>query len=150
VAAHKFPDRHLHLADLAQVDVQLPNLSFSAGLCFHVLMHLPESEVRTVLRQAASLMASGGVLIVDIPAKVRRRFGRRGDAGWHGNTSATLAEFSSWVEPEWRISRWRGLLLFPIHRFPSWTRPWLMKLDRMLCHTPLGRFASYYVIELKR
>ena len=149
VAAAKYLDRVLHQADLTQLTMKVTGRTFQAGLCFHVLMHLPESEVRAFLQQAALLVEKGGVLIVDIPSVARRRIGRRPSSGWHGDTAATLAQFSEWAGPNWQVSRWIGLLLFPIHRFPRWARPWLQSLDRALCRTPLGRLASYYVLELR-
>jgi hypothetical protein len=113
-------------------------------------MHTSENEVRTFLQQAGQLIEKGGVLIVDIPSAPRRRIGSRSASGWHGDTAANLAQFALWAGPEWQISRWQGLLLFPIHRFPGWARPWLQSLDRLLCRSLLGRLASYYVIQLKR
>jgi SAM-dependent methyltransferase len=150
VAAAKYPDRVLHHADLTQVNMKVTGRTFRAGLCFHVLMHLSETEIRAFLQQAALLVEKGGVLIVDIPSATRRRLGRRPTSGWHGNRAASLALFAEWAGPNWRVSRWVGLLLLPIHRFPGWSRPWLQRLDAALCRTPLGRFASYYLLELQR
>jgi hypothetical protein len=82
-------------------------------------MHTSENEVRTFLQQAGQLIEKGGVLIVDIPSAPRRRVGSRSASGWHGDTAVNLAQFALSPGPEWQISRWQGLLLFPIHRFPG-------------------------------
>ena len=148
VAAQKFDDRRLIPADLTQIP--LANAQMQAGLCFHVLMHLPPETIRAFLAEAGRIVRPGGRLIVDIPSAPRRALSRRSASGWHGDTAASIETFRAWAQPQWAVRRWRGILLFPIHRIPAPLRPWLTGLDAWLGRSWLARFASYYVIELTR
>ena len=150
VAAGKYPDRHL-------IQTGLPGLeavegSFKAAMCFHVFMHFDEKLIKESLGGIARVVEAGGVLIMDIPSKHRRELGRRvsSESGWHGNTSATRADLERWAELHWRIIRRRGILFFPIHRFPSAIRPFFRKLDELIGRTPLARFSSYLIYQLER
>lgn len=148
VAAQKYADRHLIPAPITEVP--LADGAMEAGLCFHVLMHLPEETIRAFLAEAARIVRPGGKLIVDIPSAPRRALSRRPKSGWHGDTASDLATFRRWAGAQWQMQEVRGILMLPLHRIPRRVRPWLMRLDAWLGRTFLARYASYYVIELER
>jgi SAM-dependent methyltransferase len=147
-AARKHPRRQLIHADLASTGLE-PR-AFDAAICFHVLMHLDEPMIASVLGEAARLVRPAGRFVFDIPSRDRRSLGRRQPSGWHGDTSASLADVARWAGAAWRLARWRGIVLFPIHRVPSALRGPLRPLDAAIGRTPLGRWSSYLVCELER
>ncbi|MCW7539955.1 class I SAM-dependent methyltransferase [Aquabacterium sp. A7-Y] len=147
-AAAKHPGRRLVHADLRATGLQ--SRAYDAALCFHVLMHLDIGAIRGVFDEAARLLRPGGRLVLDIPSAPRRRLGRRPPSGWHGDTSATLAELQDWAGPAWRLVSWRGLMFFPVHRVPLEWRPALTGIDALIGRTPLARWSSYYACALER
>jgi ubiquinone/menaquinone biosynthesis C-methylase UbiE len=147
-AARKHPGAHLVQADLRATG--LPAQHYRAALCFHVLMHLSPADITALLHEAARVLQPGARLVVDIPSAPRRAWGRRPAQGWHGGTSATLAQLQTWAGPQWRLRQWRGLLWLPIHRLPHALRPWVRPLDSLLNASPLARWASYYACVLER
>lgn len=151
VAARKYSSRRLIHATLPQVDSAVED-RFQAGICFHVFMHLDEKAIAASLQSIAQVVKGGGRLILDIPSRHRRSLSRRrpDESGWHGNTAATASDIEAWAGPQWRIVRRRGVLFFPIHRLPSFARPFFRELDDWIGRTPLGRFSSYHVYELER
>jgi SAM-dependent methyltransferase len=147
-AREKWPDRRLIRADAAHTG--LPSAGFGAATCFHLLMHLDETACAAVLAEAARLVKPGGSLVFDVPSAPRRRLSRRPASGWHGDTSASLADVRRWAGGAWRLRRWRGIVFFPIHRVPPRWRRGFAGLDSLAGRTPLARWASYYVCELER
>ena len=147
-AGKKHPGRQLVHADLASTGLE-PR-AFDAAICFHVLMHLDEPTIASVVREAARLVRPAGRFVFDVPSKARRDLGRRQPTGWHGDTSASLADVGRWAGAEWRLARWRGIVFFPVHRVPSGLRGALRPLDAAIGRTPLGRWSSYVVCELER
>ncbi|MES3020417.1 MAG: class I SAM-dependent methyltransferase [Pseudomonadota bacterium] len=150
VAASKFPDRQLRLAQLPDLGPALPR--YDAAICFHVFMHLDPASIAQSLASIAGAVRPGGHLIVDIPSQHRRAMNRRrpSQSGWHGDTAATHADIARWAGPAWRIVGRRGILFFPIHRLPSIARPLLRGFDRMIGGTWLARYSSYHVYRLER
>jgi SAM-dependent methyltransferase len=148
VAREKWPGRKLVLADAA--DTGLPSGGFDAAICFHLLMHLDQAACRAVLAEAARLVRPGGSFVFDIPSLPRRRLSKRPASGWHGDTSASIGEVRRWAGDAWRLKRWRGVVALPIHRLPTRLRAPLAGVDALAGRTPLGRWSSYYVVELER
>ncbi|HEU4560581.1 MAG TPA: class I SAM-dependent methyltransferase [Longimicrobium sp.] len=147
-ARGKWPGRRLVQADAA--DTGLLSGGFDAAICFHLLMHLDESTCRAVLAEAARLVRPGGSLIFDIPSRPRRCLTKRPPSGWHGDTSASIDDVRRWAGGAWRLERWRGIVTLPIHRVPSRWRAPLVGVDALVGRTPLGRWSSYYVVEMER
>lgn len=147
-AREKWPARRLVPADAA--DTGLGSGEFGAAICFHLLMHLRETAVRAVFREAARLVRPGGSFVFDVPSLPRRRLSRRPASGWHGNTAASLRDVRGWAGEAWRPRRWRGIVALPIHRLPRSVRGSLARVDALLGRTPLGRWSQYYMIEMER
>lgn len=148
IAAKKFPDRTLIQANLT--NIPLPNNFINSAICFQVLMHLDIKTIQAFFESTAHIIPKRGRLIIDIPSKPRRSMGRRSLSGWHGDTSASIKDVESWIEPHWKIMRWRGILFFPIHRIPQRLRPLFINMDAWLGETWLAKYSSYYVLELVR
>jgi SAM-dependent methyltransferase len=150
VARNKFPDRLLKHSTLPKLD--LPDASFSAATCFHVLMHLDEALIKQSFAEIARVIKVGGRLIVDIPSQDRRALNRRrpNNNGWHGNTAATQTDVIHWSSPHWRLVKRRGILFIPIHRLPSFARAFFGGIDALIGRTFLARYSSYHVYELER
>ena len=148
VAAKKFPDRNLIQANLT--NIPLTDHFISSAICFHVLMHLDIKSIHTFFESTARVISKGGRLIIDIPSKPRRNMVRRALSGWHGDTSASIKDLESWIEPNWKIKCWHGILFFPIHRFPQRLRLFFISIDAWLGGTWLAKYSSYYVVELER
>lgn len=147
-AARKNPGRNLMRADITCTP--LPDKAMHTGLCFHVLMHLPQDTIRAFLVEAARIIRPGGRLILDIPAAPRRRLSRRPASGWHGDTALDLATLRAWAGGRWEVRRVCGVMMLSVHRIPRFLRPWLARIDAWLGRTVLGRYASYYVVDLER
>ncbi len=148
VASRKRPRHQLVLADIRSTG--LASASFDSAFCFHVLMHLDEQAIRSVIAEAARIVRRGGRFIVDVPSSARRALGAPRPEGWHAGTAGSLGDIERWAGPEWFIRRWRGLMAFPIHRVPSRWRAYLSTLDELICRTPCARWASYLAVELER
>jgi ubiquinone/menaquinone biosynthesis C-methylase UbiE len=153
IAQAKNLSKNVKIGDALQLDF-LEN-SFDGVFCFHVLMHLSESDVTQLFAETHRILKPNGVFIVDFPSKKRRNL-----LGWHGSTkpnspwhSATAFDEKSLqnlVGGDWKIVRSEGLLMWPIQRFPDSIRPFFEKLDDFS-----GRFfgkswASYQVVCLEK
>ena len=151
VAGRKRPDRQLIQAALPSLEL-LANQSFQTAICFHVLMHLQPAVIEQSLSALARIIKPGGMLIIDLPSQQRRNLNRRPPSatGWHGNTAATLADVERWAGSQWRVVQWRGILFFPVHRLPEFARSWFKRLDGLIGRSPLRRYASYHLYQLKR
>jgi ubiquinone/menaquinone biosynthesis C-methylase UbiE len=147
IAASKYPDRSLVEADISCIPSDITG--FDAAICFHVMMHLEYSKIQLFFCNASAVIRPGGKLIVDFLSAPRRNLLKRGMAGWHGNTEFTISEIAAIVQQHWKVTRWRGILMIPIHRLPSFFRPFLLKVDMALCSSMLAPYASYYIVEFE-
>jgi SAM-dependent methyltransferase len=147
-ASRKHHGRRLVQADLAATGLE--SQSFDAAICFHVLMHLDEASIASVFGEAARVVRPRGRFVFDVPSRARRKLGRRAPTGWHGDTSASLADVRRLAGSEWRLVGWSGIVFFPVHRVPSGLRHWLRPLDAAIGRTPLGLWSSYLVCALER
>ena len=147
-ARRKYPDKLLHCSpaqEMAQLGVQ-----FDAVFCLHLFMHLPPSELETIVKACEPWVRRGGVLIMDAPSAWRRRLIRFQPSGWHGATSFTADQMKTIAGTGWRLRFIRGLLFFPVHRIPARFRSWFRPVDYFLGTTPLKWFSSYTLYCLER
>lgn len=148
VAKSKFSDREIKLGSVSEIPY--PQAFFDVIFSFHVIMHLNKSIVSEFLQQSHQKLKDRGRLIFDFPSKKRRKFFNYKKKGWHGANDFSIKDFKDLIEPHWKIKHSQGILFFPIHRFPSSTRPLLQKIDTFFCKTFLKEYASYLIIELER
>jgi SAM-dependent methyltransferase len=107
--------------------------AFDAAFSFHLLMHLDLAAVATLFREASRVLAPGGTFVADIPSGLRRRLHPRRDAGWHGATSLTMAQFRDLAVPAGlTLRKTAGIALTPVHRVPNRLRGALARVDRRL------------------
>ncbi len=147
-AQHKFPDRKLVQASITATP--FADQAFQAAFSLHVFFHLEKSVIRQAIHEAHRILKPGGVFIVDFPSATRRRLVNYQKAGWHGNTSLSVGELQQYTEGLFVLERQRGVLLFPVHRIPKRLRRPVRWLDTVLCHTSLGKWASYCFVCLRR
>jgi ubiquinone/menaquinone biosynthesis C-methylase UbiE len=149
VAKAKYPDKIFSVCPAASTPY--PDSFFEGAFCLHVLMHLPVDSITAILAEGGRIIKPGGWLALDFPSSVRRSLANKKGDGWHGNTRFSIKEFEQLAEQHgWRYRQYRGLLLFPVHRLPTWARPLLYHLDFWLCRTPMKKYASYYLLLLQK
>lgn len=84
-------------------------VTFDAVFCLHLAMHLPMTELRTILAACEGSVRCGGGLIVDAPSVLRRRLVGFHATGWHGSTAFNAAQLADLAGPGWRLVATRGL-----------------------------------------
>jgi len=118
--------------------------------CFHLAMHLRDEQLRALFAEAARCLKPGGLLLIDVPGRLRRRLRpHRSDiAQWHGHSAHDVADILA-MATGFMLDRADGLLMLPLHRLPTRLRPLSAGLDRLLCRL-LRPLASYQLIALRR
>ncbi len=142
----KFPSKRLFIESAD--DTHFDNASFESAYSFHVFMHLEKTTVLKILSEAHRILKNGGRFIFDVPSAKRRNLVNYKSNGWHGATSFSIDELNALVREEWTLNYSRGILFFPIHRFPKVFRKVIFKLDNLLCNSILKEYSSYLVLEL--
>lgn len=124
--------------------------TLAAAFCFHLAMHLREDRLRALFAEAARCLEPGGLLLIDVPSRARRRLRpHRSDiAQWHGHSAYDADDILA-MAPGFTLDRIDGLLMLPLHRVPARWRPLCAGLDRALCRL-LRPLASYQLIALRR
>jgi SAM-dependent methyltransferase len=128
-------DGKLPLAVADAMRLPFASASFDAVFGFHLLMHFDLASVRATIAEASRVLQPGGVLILDVVSKTRRRLHSRPapPTAWHGSMSLTVGEFRGLcAEQGLQPLRMTGLLLVPVQRLPHWLRPHLTMLDAAL------------------
>ncbi|HSY62326.1 MAG TPA: hypothetical protein VK796_10640, partial [Cytophaga sp.] len=94
------------------------------------------------------ILKKGGRIIFDVPSKKRRRLMRYKSNNWHGAYSLSLNDLKA--IPDFKIKQTFGILFLPIHRFPTFIRPFLSQIDTVLSNSFLKEYSSYLIIELEK
>ena len=146
----KFPDKQFHIAEIT--DTHLPAESFEKAFSMHVLMHLDAETTTRFLNEAHRLLVKDGLFIVDFPSAKRRSFGQRkvNATHWHGSNAQNTADLLSLGNGKWKLVAKRGILFFPIHRFPVRMRSFMRFFDNLLCRSFLKGYASYVIVVLQK
>jgi SAM-dependent methyltransferase len=147
-AQRKYPEKHFHQGDITGTG--LPSETFDKAFSMHVLMHLDGKTSVDFLREAHRILKPGGLFIVDFPSAKRRSFGQRKADGWHGSNALDLQQLQQISGDNWELMTVRGILFFPIHRFPKLMRKSLLAIDNLLCRSFLKSYASYLVVVLRK
>lgn len=146
IAQQKYPQHQLTQSDITALPFS--DGQFTSVFSFHVLMHLEPETIQKTLQEVYRILEKDGVFICDFPNIKRRKAINYKKAGWHGNTALDLVELQRLAGDQWHIRKSTGFLLFPIHRFPTWSRPFFRYWDSLLSKTFLKHFASYYCVCL--
>jgi ubiquinone/menaquinone biosynthesis C-methylase UbiE len=144
----KHPNKRFHRADISETG--LASGSFRKAFSMHVLMHLDPDKTTAFLNEAHRLLEPGGLFVVDFPSAKRRSFGQRKAENWHGSNAQDISDLMKLSPGKWELVRSRGILFFPIHRFPKFMRGSILWLDNLFCRSFLKTYASYVVVVMRR
>jgi len=146
ITKQKFKNKNIYLADAEKT--QFESGSIDTIISFHFFMHLDQEKINKIFEECNRILSKNGRIIFDIPSKKRRRLLNFKTNDWHGSYSASIAELR--LNPHFKLNRSFGLLFFPIHRFPRFTRKFLVKIDLLIANSFLKEYSSYLVIEFKK
>lgn len=147
-ARKRYPEKQFHFGEITETG--LPSEAFDKAVSMHVLMHLDAATTTGFFNEAHRLLKKDGLLIVDFPSARRRSFGQRKTENWHGSNAFTVEELRALTAGKFQVVAQRGILFFPIHRFPKGVRKALLAVDTLLCRTFLRSYASYLIIVLRK
>lgn len=149
IAKAKYPNVEYFMgsADTTPFD----NERFDAVICFHVLMHLNPTETAAIFREVNRILAPGGIFIFDYPSAERRKLTRYKAENWHGGNAFFKKEINTLIlSQNWKPLKKRGVLFFPIHRFPSGMRKLAFSTDQFFNRGPLKSFSSYLLQAIEK
>lgn len=146
IAKQKYKDKKIFNADAEQTPFE--SNSIDTIICFHLFMHLDQPKISKVLEECNRILKKNGRIIFDVPSKKRRILLNFKSNEWHGAYSTSISELSS--NPNFKVSKTYGILFFPIHRFPKFTRKYLAKIDLLIANSFLKEYSSYLIIELRK
>ena len=144
----KYPAKQFHFGEITATN--LPENQFEKAFSMHVMMHLDEPTTRQFLVEAHRILQPNGLLIVDFPSAKRRSFGQRKVTNWHGSNALNVSDLMAFGDGKWEIVKSRGILFFPIHRFPVSMRKAVQVIDNWFCRSFMKSYASYLIVVLKK
>lgn len=142
------PEKRFHFGEITETGLE--TAAFDKAFSMHVLMHLDKATTNGFFKEAHRLLKKEGLLVVDFPSAKRRSFGQRKAESWHGSNAFAVAELKSRTAGMFDLIEQRGILFFPIHRFPVWSRRALLAFDTLLCRSFLRSYASYLIVVLRK
>lgn len=148
IAQKKFINKKIVLGNLTEIPFE--NLFFDCIFCFHVVMHLDVKTTTDFLVETNKKLTINGKLIFDFPSKKRRKLFNFKSKNWHGANSFSIDEIELLIKNQYKITKTQGVLFLPIHRFPVFLRPFILKMDSFLCQSFLKEYASYVIVELEK
>lgn len=148
IAQSKFPNTAIKEGSVS--NIPYPENYFDLIFSLHVIMHLDLNITEDFLTESHKKLSLNGKLIFDFPSKKRRKLINYKSENWHAANDFSTAEILKMTENNWKLKTYKGILFFPIHRFPTWIRPFLGKIDTLLCNSFLKEYASYIIVELEK
>jgi ubiquinone/menaquinone biosynthesis C-methylase UbiE len=146
IATTKFPDKKFIHCDVS--DIPLESNSIDSIISFHFFMHLNAEKVDHVFEECHRILNDDGRLIFDIPSKKRRKAINFKANNWHGTYSLNLSDLQK--NSLFRVKTTYGIMLLPIHRFPTFMRKFLVAIDFFLANSFLKSYSSYLVVEFEK
>lgn len=146
ISKQKFQNKTLYLADAEKT--QFESNSIDTIISFHFFMHLDQYKINKIFDECYRILKKNGRIVFDIPSKKRRKLLNFKANEWHGAYSTSISELK--LNPYFKINRTFGLLFFPIHRFPKFTRKFLVKIDLLIANSFLKEYSSYLIVEFKK
>lgn len=144
VAEKKYPDLLFHCADAATTPFE--NNQFDQIICFHVFMHLTIEETAAIFREVNRILKPGGKFIFDYPSSERRKITKYKASNWHGANDFTKPEIEKLIHSQkWKTVHKKGVLFFPIHKFPNWLRKTVFPIDQLISTSFLKHYSSYLI-----
>lgn len=148
VAQSKFPTTEIREGSVSNIPFE--DDYFDLIYSLHVIMHLDPKITADFLAESHKKTNQNGVLIFDFPSKKRRTLANYKPKNWHAANHFSVNEILKLTQNQWKLKSYRGIVFFPIHRFPSWIRPILISIDNFLCSSFLKEYASYLIVELEK
>ncbi|WP_298308874.1 class I SAM-dependent methyltransferase [Flavobacterium sp.] len=148
IAKSKFPNVAIKEGSVS--NIPYPENYFDLIYSLHVIMHLDIKITEEFLAESHKKLNLKGKLIFDFPSKKRRKLINYKSTNWHAANDFSIAEIQKMTENNWKFKNFNGILFFPIHRFPTWIRPFFGKIDNFLSNSFLKEYASYIIVELEK
>ena len=126
------------------------NNTFDTIICLHVIMHLSKSETESLIQEAFRILKPGGKLIIDHPSFKRRRIFKYKAPNWHAANEYSIKMLKELTLTATTHLKTKGVLFFPIHRFPSKTRNLLYSLDQLINKSPIKEYSSYLIHSITK
>jgi len=144
----KHADKQFHFGEITSTN--LSRNQFEKAFSMHVMMHLDEPTTRQFLVETHRILKPNGILIVDFPSAKRRSFGQRKATNWHGSNALNVSDLMAFGDGNWELVKSRGILFFPIHRFPVFMRKAVQVFDNGFCRSFFKSYASYVIVVLRK
>lgn len=148
VAQSKFPTTEIREGSVSNIPFE--DDYFDLIYSLHVIMHLDPKITADFLAESHKKTNQNGVLIFDFPSKKRRALVNYKPKNWHAANHFSVNEILKLTKNQWKLKSYRGIVFFPIHRFPNWIRPILISIDNFLCSSFLKEYSSYIIVELEK
>ncbi len=148
IARSKHPNKQIIMG--SATEIPLDSGSYNGIFSFHLFMHLDQETIKRVLKECYRILDNGGVLIFDIPSKLRRKLVGYKAKNWHIATSLSMNEIRIMCGEKWQLVDFKGVAIFPIHRIPGAIRSVFLPVDELLCKTLIKILASYYLVKLRK
>lgn len=148
IAQSKFPNTAIKEGSASNIPYS--ENYFDLIFSIHVIMHLDLKTTKDFLAESHKKLTLNGKLIFDFPSKKRRKLINYKSENWHAANDFSIAEILKMTEKNWKLKTYNGILFFPIHRFPTWIRPFFGKIDTLLCSSFFKEYASYIIVELEK
>lgn len=147
-ANKKYPNKNLFVKNAACTEFE--SQKFDVVISFHLLMHLPKTEIIEIIKETHRILKTGGRLIFDIPSQKRRKLFNYKATSWHGANLMSVNDVKKICESMWELKSYHGVLFFPIHRIPSFFRKIFYKLDVILSNSIMKEYCSYLIFEMRK
>ncbi len=148
IAKLKFPEKEIIESSVSSISY--PENYFNYIYSLHVIMHLDKETTKIFLDETYEKLKKNGKLIYDFPSEKRRKIVNYKAKNWHAANQFSINEILKLTENKWELTRYKGILFLPIHRFPKFTRPLFLYIDNFLCNSFFREYASYIIIELEK
>ena len=145
IAATHWKEKNLVCSDAR--NLPYADGTFDTVITMHLLMHLDDETINQIMNEVHRVLKPGGRWIVDLLTDKRKKKSKVND--WHCHKSMSMGAFTHFVEEQFTVNSVSGIMLFPVHRIPSFLRRPLRKLDFKLAQTAkLKEYSSYLIYEL--
>lgn len=123
--------------------------TFDTVITMHLLMHLDDETIGQITKEVHRVLRPGGRWIVDLLSDRRKKVTNNKYESWHCHKSMSIDGFKHFVGDCFQMNSVSGIMLFPVHRIPSFLRKPLRALDYRLAQTnKLKEYSTYLIYEL--
>ena len=148
ISQNKYPDKTLKVAKAECLPFN--NMQFENITCFHLMMHLNNRTLSTILTEAHRVLKPVGRFIFDVPSEKRRKLTKYKSSSWHGGHQISVKELKRIINNKWHLETYYGIAFLPIHRIPKSLRKRFVKLDNSLSKSILKEYSSHLLFILTK